>query len=353
MIKSVNSLRFVFILLVVFSHIYGKAFDFGGECGVSFFFMLSAFILCYAYGIMVKDGVFRTWHFVKRQLTKFYPLHLLTFFIMVVLDARLGRFFEWYRLLPNALLLQSWIPDDSFFFVANGSSWFLSDLLFFYVVFAAAYMFLMRVSLPKLTLLIVVVLAAYLALAFAIPLSKVNAVLYASPLTRLIDFCIGILTFRFYASAVGWRMEEGMQKLSAWVMTTIEVLLIAVVVLSFFVYENMSLRLRCAALFWCYLPLFILVYFDANYGKGLVTKLLHLPVMQWLGNISFELYLTHWITMRLIYSVMLSHGMGEEYRTKLPIVIITLIITIAVSYLTKRFFVDPVGKWLRAKKNEN
>ena len=201
MIRSLQSLRFLFIMLVVFSHIYGKAFDFGGECGVAFFFMLSGFILSYAYGQKVVDGTFRTLPFIKKQLTKFYPLHLLTFAIMVVLDARLGRFYEWYRLLPNALLLQSWFPDDSFFFVANGSSWFLSDLIFFYVVFAVAFRLLTTLSLRRLSLLVLVVLAAYMLLAFSVPLWKVNAVLYASPATRLIDFCIGILCYRFYAAS--------------------------------------------------------------------------------------------------------------------------------------------------------
>ena len=37
MIQTLHSLRFIFIMLIVFSHIIGKTFDFGGECGVSFF----------------------------------------------------------------------------------------------------------------------------------------------------------------------------------------------------------------------------------------------------------------------------------------------------------------------------
>ena len=348
MIKSVQSLRYLFILLVVFSHIFGKAFDFGGECGVSFFFMLSGFILSYAYGQKVTEGTFRTLPFIKKQLTKFYPLHLLTFLIMVVLDARLGYLYEWYRLLPNALLLQSWIPDDSFFFVANGSSWFLCDLLFFYAVFAVAFKLLTSLSLRRLALLMTAVLIVYMLLAFAIPLSKVNAVLYASPLTRLIDFSIGILCFRLYVSQWGQRFSLRLQSLSPSVMTLIELVLIAVVVLSFFVYENMTLRLRCAALFWLYLPLFLFVYVKADKLKGAVTAVLHHPFMQWLGGISFELYLTHWIVLRLFWSVLLAIGYGEESRTTLPIVIATLFITTAVAWLTKRFFVEPIGQRLRA-----
>ena len=327
MIQSVQSLRFLFIMLVVFSHIYGKVFDFGGECGVSFFFILSGFILSYAYAKQVLEGNFQTMSFVKRQLTKFYPLHLLTFVVMVVLDARLGRYFEWYRLLPNALLLQSWIPDDSFIFEANGSSWFLSDLLFFYLVFASAFKLLVQIPHRKLLLLGLVIGGLYILLALSIPLEKVNAVLYASPALRVIDFCIGILCFRLYASEWGQR--------------------VALVVCSFFVYENMSLRFRCVALFWLVLPLFLTVYVSSDKASGMVTKLLHHPVLQRLGDISFELYLTHWITLRVFYSIMLTFGYGETARKQILVIALSLIVIVLVSYLTKHFFVEPISRKLR------
>lgn len=348
MIQSVQSLRFLFIMLVIFSHIYGKVFDFGGECGVSFFFILSGFILSYAYGKKVLDGNFQTMAFVKRQLTKFYPLHLLTFVVMVVLDARLNCYYEWYRLLPNALLLQSWIPDDSFFFVANGSSWFLSDLLFFYLIFAVAFRLLVQMSHRQLLLLGLVTAGVYSLLAMSIPLEKVNAVLYASPATRVIDFCIGILCFRLYASDRWLQVRDKLQTMSAWSVSLIELAMVAMVICSFFVYEHASLRFRCVALFWLVLPLFLMVYVSTDKASGVVTRLLHHPSMQWLGNISFELFLTHWITLRIIYSVMLSLGYGETVRKQALVLILTLTLLVVVSYLAKRCFVDPVGQKLRS-----
>ncbi len=347
MIQSVQSLRFLFIMLVVFSHIYGKVFDFGGECGVSFFFILSGFILSYAYAKQVLEGNFQTMSFVKRQLTKFYPLHLLTFVVMVVLDARLGRYFEWYRLLPNALLLQSWIPDDSFFFVANGSSWFLSDLLFFYLVFASAFKLLVQIPHRKLLLLGFVIGGLYILLALSIPLEKVNAVLYASPALRVIDFCIGILCYRLYASEWGQRMRNRLQSMSTMSISIVELTMVALVVCSFFVYENMSLRFRCVALFWLVLPLFLTVYVSSDKASGMVTKLLHHPVLQRLGDISFELYLTHWITLRVFYSIMLTLGYGEAARKQILVIALSLIVIVLVSYLTKRFFVEPISRKLR------
>ena len=125
-------------MLIVFSHIIGKSFDYGGECGVSFFFMLSGFVLSLAYGDGVRVGQFSTRRFFLRQLSKFYPLHLLMLVVFVVLDARLGIIYDWQHLLPSVLLLQSWIPDEAYYFVANGSSWFLCDVLFFYLLFSLA-----------------------------------------------------------------------------------------------------------------------------------------------------------------------------------------------------------------------
>ena len=60
MIRTLQSLRFFFIMLVVLSHYIGSSFDFGGECGVSFFFILSGFVLSLAYSGKIADGTFIT-----------------------------------------------------------------------------------------------------------------------------------------------------------------------------------------------------------------------------------------------------------------------------------------------------
>lgn len=340
MIQSVQSLRFVFIMLVVMSHVLKKPFDFGGECGVSFFFVLSGFILSYAYGEKVLAKQFQQGSFLKRQLTKIYPLHLVTFAIMVVLDMRLGLFYHWTKLLANMLLLQSWVPADSFYFVANGSSWFLSDIIFFYLIFPFLYRLIARARLLSLAICSAIVLTLYVLLATSIPQDMVNPLLYASPLTRSLDFTLGIMLHRFYRSGWGQGGSQWLCTRSRLVATGIEVAIVALMVGAFFVYEHSPQGFRCASLFWTISPTVLFVFVAADKGRGLVTQLLHHPVMMWLGGISLEIYLTHYVTMRILYSIMLSNGYGEEYRIMPLVILATIMVIILVSYLTKKLFVD-------------
>lgn len=338
MIQTLHSLRFIFIMLIVFSHIIGKTFDFGGECGVSFFFMLSGFVLSLAYGAKVAEGSFRTRPFMLRQLLKFYPLHLLMLTAFVVLDARLGRFYDWQHLLPNVLLLQSWIPFDEYFFVANGVSWFLCDILFFYVVFSLAYRVLNRMRTTHLLALGLVVLLLYIVLASSIPLWSVNSILYASPLTRLIDFCLGILLCRLYRSDCCSDLERRLKDSRTATVTVCEICLFALLVLSFFAYEEMSLRWRCAALFWLVIPPLLLFFAVSDKLGGCVTGLLHHPILLWCGGISMEIFLIHILVLRIVYSTLSAMGLTNGVL----LAVVALMVLFPVAWLTKRFFVDKI-----------
>ena len=343
MILSLTSLRFLFILLIVLFHLIGKHFEFGGDCGVSFFMMLSGFVLSYAYGQQVLEGRFQSFAFIKKQLTKFYPLHLLMFVVMVLLEARLERYYEWYQLLPSVLLFQSWFPFDSIINVANASSWFLCALMFAYAVFPIVFRFLHRVSPVCLFVTIMAVLVAYGGVLSVVPLHQLNNVMCLSPLLRVLDFCIGIVVWRFSTSSHGQAFSQHLQTWAAWQVTLLELLPVGLVVASYFVYGSISPRLRCVSLFWLVLPFLLFVYVKTDRLQGWVTWLLHRPLMLWLGGLSMEIYLTHWPVMRVFNSLLVSSGQYD----RLPIVLV-LLFTIAVivlsAYAFQRCFVRPVQR---------
>lgn len=341
MIKNLQSLRFVFIMLIVMSHFIGSTFGFGGEGGVAFFFILSGFILSYAYGEKVKNKEFQHKSFLRKQFWKFYPLHLLTFAIMIALDARLGHYFHWTKLLANMLLLQSWIPSNDYYFVANGSSWFLSDLIYFYVIFPFLFLFLMRASRRTLAVIGVIILLLYACLAASIPEDLINPLLYASPLTRQIDFAIGILLFRLCSSNIGDYLRKQMERMTPQQTTWLEMGMVVLVIIAFFIYENVTWRFCCASLFWFTMPPVLYVFYETDKRLGNITRLFHTSAMQWLGGISFEIYLTHWIVMRITKSIMLSCGIDIDNQL-LMVILITTPVIIVVAWLTKRFFVQPI-----------
>lgn len=342
MIKSLQSLRFVFIMLVVMSHIIGRSFDFGGECGVSFFFVLSGFVLSYAYGGKVSRGEFGCLDFLVKQLLKFYPLHLLTFCVMVMLDWRLGTLPDVSRLLPSIFLLQSLIPNDDYHFVANGSSWFLSALFLLYLVFPRLFLFLNGLSKKGLSVAVATAVIAYAGVVMLIPPTLVNAVVYASPLFRVLDFAWGILLCRLVMSSWGERIGWQLNREMGGVASLLGMAAIGCVVLSFYVYELSAPAFRCAALFWAVTPPVIAIFVITDRWGGVVNRCLHHPLMMWLGTMSLEIYLVHWIVMRLFYSALLRCGISEEMRLHPVMVLVTITVIIGVSYCVKRWFVDKV-----------
>ena len=81
MIRTLNSLRFILILMIVMSHatlpISQACNDYLGEYAVVIFFIISGFVLSLSYGErLVKEEMSNKKFFLSR-IFKLYPLHLL------------------------------------------------------------------------------------------------------------------------------------------------------------------------------------------------------------------------------------------------------------------------------------
>ena len=190
MIATLQSLRFIFVMMIFMSHFSYRgiqAFDAGGDCGVAFFFLLSGFVCSLGYGQKLRDGSFSFADFIKRRLRKLYPLHLLCLLAFLLISHSAIDF----KVLLNALLLQSWVPNPDWYFSCNSVSWFLSSLLFCYMVFPWFYSHVSR-------FLTLVILMAYVVVYWLTPYEQVNAFLYVCPAVRFVDFYIGMLLCRIY-----------------------------------------------------------------------------------------------------------------------------------------------------------
>ena len=90
MINTLTSLRFIFALMVFGAHCYtiDKFFDTHffkeGFVGVSFFFVLSGFIIAYNYQKKFSENKITKRAFWVARIARIYPLHWLTLLLSLI-----------------------------------------------------------------------------------------------------------------------------------------------------------------------------------------------------------------------------------------------------------------------------
>ena len=161
-LPALTSLRFFAALHVCIFHLYAMKIASGGGwlrqiaaigyVGVSFFFILSGFILVYTYA----DRDVPALAFWRARFARIYPAYLFSlllaapffYFVAVKLKPTPLQFMVWPQnhLIPSVVLvltlLQSWVPGAALAW--NIPAWSLSDEAFFYLVFPILLFWLTR-----------------------------------------------------------------------------------------------------------------------------------------------------------------------------------------------------------------
>lgn len=312
-LHALTSLRFFAAAMIVLGHahpVFGSmqlANIFSLSQGVSFFFVLSGFILAYNYPVFSKAEEFFV--FFRARIARIWPVHVAAIGLLFVLTGGLplgtltGNEIG-FAAIANIFLFQSVIPLRDVFLTFNGVAWSISTEMFFYIAFPLLVtnaIFGWRIKL--LFLLLIVGLYLWFVVAWAIPSdessSSVNlmGLLYVNPLVRLIEFFVGILACMVFKT-LNTRLC-----LPSRYFTIAEILAIVFTLLSMhFSHRVLSLLglqgdlvnvltyyLTKVGSFWIFAFLIIIFAF----GRGSVSKVLSIKPMVLLGEISFSLYLVH------------------------------------------------------------
>src|SRR5579859_8155776 len=108
-----------------------------GYASVSFFILLSGFVLGYNYNAKARAGELSKLRFYEARFTRLYPIYLLSLilaFKMIPLEWGYhthGMF--WTGMVLSPLLLQGWIPEIATFL--NTPAWTMSAESFYYILF--------------------------------------------------------------------------------------------------------------------------------------------------------------------------------------------------------------------------
>jgi peptidoglycan/LPS O-acetylase OafA/YrhL len=361
-LPALTSLRFFAAFHVVIFHFQAMQIFIGpawfqklssiGYVGVSFFFVLSGFILVYTYAgrpMILKN-------FWRARFARIYPAYAFSllvtapFFFYAVLTMNIP-FFVWAKThlkLASALvlsLLQAWVPPAALTW--NAVAWSLSVEAFFYVLFPFLLLVLVRRSQPQLLLIAgaswltsLVFSGSYVVLN-PDRLSIVNAdvlgafwlnALKFNPLARLPEFLLGMACgFLFLRSRRESKLALPL------VLSGIAALLVVVYFSAVIPYPILHTALLA--------PAFAAIVYGfalrPNWGAILENRLLVLC-----GDASYSLYLLHSMIVGMYF-----HSTTGQLRYQSPMgILVFVLIAVSISALVYRFIEEPARRKLNPRR---
>ena len=352
MITSLQALRFIFALFILSKHYPLDAYHphllgGAGPMGVSFFLILSGFVMSVGYEERTKLPSFSWKSFMLKRLIRLWPLHLLCLGAWIILAYGAWGSSAIYPLplLGNALLLQC-LPVAHI--EGNGVAWCLSVLVLFYAIYPL-FARLKNVQLILFALLIHIGLLSFEPYILNLPpLPEFNIhwwYWYQSPVSRIIDFIIGILCYRSFQYIVKDHEDHLRRYLSIpyrWIIELIPVTLCACLLMSLISHYTYY---RMVVYFYlpCYLMILVFALSSTYPNRASIANLISRPWLIYLGEISFSFYMIHNLVILSVKQILsrIAPGVGWE-----PRLAITVIVTILLSILINRYYETPIANYL-------
>jgi len=248
---------------------------------VEFFFVLSGFVLVHSYGF--RDNL-KFKDFIISRIFRLLPLHIIMFSVVFIIE--LGKLLAYNHgvhfnnipfennnaireIIPNLLLLQSWLPTFKHFSF-NAPSWSISVEYYMYII-----LFITLLIKNKIRYFLWFIISN---LAFILLLNYCNK---ANDILRgLSCFFAGSLTYLFYK-----KYHERFQYFKKY-FTIIEFVLILSII--FLVISNIEHKSVILSLFFC-ITIFIFAF-----ENGLISKILKFNLFKYFGKLSYSIYLVHY-----------------------------------------------------------
>lgn len=366
-IPLLDACRLIAALIVVMVHyeiIFGHFVVYGalGTTALSWFFVLSGFILSYTYPSL--DSIAQYKRFYTHRVIRIYPVYFMAvitssvfvsvgylnlgeaffaevhrpFEIMYDLPSEKPESFWWMAGLRHLTFTQSISSIETLNLVFNGPLWSLVLEVYFYLCFPLLLILLRNID-TKLKIALAFVsayLLQFLLIQWFLPdveqydVMNLNTTVYTNPAIRGIEFVVGMLLFKAYAlRPQGGKYDEF--RLWPTVITTIVYLLVVWISEKFVPYQYSR--------FFVGLPVVTyLVYALATMNWYPTAKIDKLCVV--FGGISYVLYCFHWPLMEIIQFFDL---IPESIPFPLHLPILTIVLLL-FSWLLYRFIETPVRK---------
>lgn len=362
--ELLDGLRGVAALLVIWYHVFeGFAFAGGGlitvvnhgYLAVDFFFMLSGFVISYAYDDRLGKAMTLK-GFFKRRLIRLHPMVVMGVFIGLICYLLQGGVKWDGTQMPASLITIAFVmgvlfipivPGASYevrgngeMFPLNGPSW---SLFFEYIGNILYALFIRRFSTKVLAVWTALLglglgcfaltdAAGYGSIGVGWTLDGVNFV--GGLLRMLFPFSLGMLLARNF--------KPIKTKGAFWLCSAVLVILFHVPYVAGYgaVSYNGLFEMLCITLVF---P--VLIWIGAS---GKTTDHVSKTICKFLGDISFPVYIIHYPIMYLFYSWLIEHKLytlGETWH----ISVLVMSGSVLLAYLCLKLYDEPIRKWLGEK----
>ena len=353
MFSKLESLRGIAACLVILFHspfnFNSKPIDFvnNSYLFVDFFFILSGFVMSYAYGSKISKGLAFQKYIILR-LGRIYPLHLFTLIIWLgYILAKQYLYLAGYgggnqydtanlpSFISNILLIHSMGVQP--YLSWNYPSWSISAEFIAYLIF-----FIFSLSIDKQKKIyfpLFISLACYLYL-FYLGHSSLYVAHELGFVRCIAGFYLGVFLFRLYL--------HPFEVKSIKTITILEVLSVSLLIFSMN-YATINLYTLTLTLFSF---TFVLLTFSAK-NTGLLGGLLETKFMRNLGLWSYSIYMLHAIIIAIIYNIF-KFILKFDLETSLGFLAITVnitivLITIVISKYSYIYIEDRFRKIIKTK----
>ncbi|WP_250253763.1 acyltransferase [Chryseobacterium sp. Marseille-Q3244] len=338
-ISQITFTRFLAAMAIVISHFNKDLFLYKidyisniflkANVGVSYFFILSGFIMIVAYH---KKDKIEYFEYYKNRFARIYPLYVLG--LLLYLVTRYSDF-SIYKGFLYLLGLQSWIPGGAM--VLNFPGWSISVEFLFYLLFPLLYNHFYskgNKSVWVITIIIWIITQAFCSLYsessyYKGPHTESHELLYYFPLMHINEFLVGNLAGLYF-------VRNSRQKNYDIPIVIIFGLIILSLMFTSFFYHNGLMALL-------FIPLIILI----SRNNGVLSRLFSLKPLEYLGEASYAIYITH-IPVLYILRELLKWG---KYKFSIDIVFgIYVIFLIIICILFYQFIEKPLRDYLKKLK---
>lgn len=341
-IKTINAWRGLMAVVVVTFHSGIGCLWNWTYSGVEFFFLASAFLLAmrHPFDRFTMQG-YRA--FLLQHASRLYPLNWLALALLVLLTCVFhAGIIDWTNVTLTALLVQSWSPVHDMHYGLNPVAWFMSVLIFCYLIYPLLARLIRRMRL-RYKVLLAAILMALLAI-ILVPLSlEGREAVFVNPLAHVVDFTFGMMLLHLYHVVKDRYPRVGFVAASA-----IEVALLMLLILAIVASVKTTWFKPWEDVLLWMLPqggiLLAMAWLDGQ--EGLLGRLLLCRPLQWLGDISFEVFMLQFVAF-LLFNYVISPIAGHYglliYDYKGWCVWLVLL---PLAWAVNRFFTRPVTAFL-------